>query len=481
MVSFTYLRAIAATLLILSSSSSSSSPSTAIAQLMTDPATDPANVNSSDSMTSSIISTTAIRSKPARPAAPTSVGSPILPLGGTPSANRQLAILEPPNGKMILGAGAFQLAQNIPVTTAPTPLFPPNTKLYANLTDLSEGTDAILFLTVYPIKGFDAVTDSALNDLANQLNQIKQNYSRSIMLRYGPEMNGNWFAYGAQPDAFVSAWTKLATVIKAQAPHVALVWSPNYDPHVDSYTQYWPGPDLVDWVGLSVYWKGLKSGYPWHTNVEAPSDYMAQIIDGFGNEGGTTSFYKLFADKYQKPFVLSETAAAFMKNYTVDNGPVTQAETGNSNGMHYFNSFLFNPTFWQQYPLLKMVNLFEFEKLTQQVEIDANYAVERDFRVTVGDSLDAFKAGLQQLDQQGKMVWANVVSKSANSTNAVTATVTTSGGSNSGGSQATGGATGNSNNAPLKNGAKVGKSVGGSLVAAELGVLAAAMAVGFGL
>ncbi|KAJ1555119.1 hypothetical protein HK405_003202 [Cladochytrium tenue] len=103
----------------------------------------------------------------------TSVAAVALLFAAVVAPVASLAPLEPADGTVILGgwldtsdspaghdssssfdsrlgihAGAFELAQNIPVTVAPSPPYPNNTLLYANLTDLSEHTDATVFLTV---------------------------------------------------------------------------------------------------------------------------------------------------------------------------------------------------------------------------------------------------------------------------------------------------------------------------------------------
>lgn len=50
-------------------------------------------------------------------------------------------------------------------------------------------TDAIMYLTVYPMQGFDTVTAGAIDDLANLIGNYT-NSGRRVFLRYGSEMNG---------------------------------------------------------------------------------------------------------------------------------------------------------------------------------------------------------------------------------------------------------------------------------------------------
>ena len=72
-------------------------------------------------------------------------------------------------------------------------------------------------------------------------------------------MNGQWMAYGKQPAQFIASWRQIHTLFAQHAPHVAMVWSPSQNDATNQfpYDIYWPGPEYVDWVGLSVYWKGL--------------------------------------------------------------------------------------------------------------------------------------------------------------------------------------------------------------------------------
>jgi len=53
----------------------------------------------------------------------------------------------------------------------------------------STDSDCYAILTVYPIQGFDVVSDAAIQDLANRLIPVL-NKGRRIFLRYGSEMNG---------------------------------------------------------------------------------------------------------------------------------------------------------------------------------------------------------------------------------------------------------------------------------------------------
>jgi hypothetical protein len=81
---------------------------------------------------------------------------------------------------------------------------------------------------------------------------------RRVLLRFGFEANGDWFGWGGDPQGYVAAWRHVHGLFAEQgADHVEWVWSPNVvsvpeTPENDLH-RYWPGADVVDWVGLDGY------------------------------------------------------------------------------------------------------------------------------------------------------------------------------------------------------------------------------------
>jgi hypothetical protein len=117
---------------------------------------------------------------------------------------------------------------------------------------------------------------------------------RPTLLRWGWEMNGNWFAWdgthnGRKPAGYVSAWKRMHRIFRDEgADNVAWVWSPNWNSGPDvawnDYQHYYPGDGYVDWVGVS--------GYP------------------FGTQTPKTLFHRICAEYgARKPIMLTETAA----------------------------------------------------------------------------------------------------------------------------------------------------------------------------
>jgi Glycosyl hydrolase family 26/LexA-binding, inner membrane-associated putative hydrolase len=92
------------------------------------------------------------------------------------------------------------------------------------------------------------------------------NWGEPLMVRFGQEMNGDWFPWGSRARAFKAAWRHLVGVFRRHGAHnVRWIWNP----YVNSrggrlpFTKYFPGGKWVDWVGLDVInWGGA---FPWRT------------------------------------------------------------------------------------------------------------------------------------------------------------------------------------------------------------------------
>jgi hypothetical protein len=108
--------------------------------------------------------------------------------------------------------------------------------------------------------------DSYLKRWATQIHR----YGKPLRLRFGHEMNGNWYPWAERvntnsPGSYVAAWRHVHRVFaNAGASNVTWVWSPNV-----SYTgstplaQLYPGDRTVDEVALDGYnWSTLL---PWTT------------------------------------------------------------------------------------------------------------------------------------------------------------------------------------------------------------------------
>lgn len=82
-----------------------------------------------------------------------------------------------------------------------------------------------IYLTVYPQDGLQ-ISDAELQGLAQQCKRYND-MGKPVFVRYGPEMNGNWFAYGQRPTEFRASWIKVHDAINAVTNLTAMVFSPN--------------------------------------------------------------------------------------------------------------------------------------------------------------------------------------------------------------------------------------------------------------
>lgn len=133
-------------------------------------------------------------------------------------------------------------------------------------------------------------SDANIRTVARKLRTMK----RPVLLRWGWEMNGDWFEWGGpqngqNPANYVKAWKRLHRIFGEQgADNVSWVWSPNWNssPNVswNRVQKYYPGDAYVDWVGIS--------GYNFYD--ETPSTLFEPVTKLYGA---------------RKPIILSETAA----------------------------------------------------------------------------------------------------------------------------------------------------------------------------
>ncbi|WP_171058102.1 glycosyl hydrolase [Modestobacter altitudinis] len=271
----------------------------------------------------------------------------------------------------------------------------------------------VLLLTLEPTGGLATVTDAVAADLAGRLEE----WNRSgvpVVVRFAHEMNGSWYAWGQQPAAYVAAFRRVAAAVHAGAPGSAMMWAPNYggghpfaggpyqavagspDAAVldtdgdgavtaldDPYAPYWPGTDVVDWVGMSLYHWGDVA--PWGENeVPEPGKLVAQLTGEYvglgGDDRALPDFHGVYGVGYDKPLAVPETAALYVPGA----GGADEAAVKQS-----WWRQVFDPGLHQALPRLAMVNWFEWDK--QESEVDA----EVDWRVTADPALrSAYAADL---------------------------------------------------------------------------------------
>ena len=123
-----------------------------------------------------------------------------------------------------------------------------------------------------------------------------------VLLRIGGEMNV-WTNL-ADPDLYKQAYIKIANIARAQAPNVALVFSPNVvsNWNVD-ISQYYPGDEYVDWVGVSLYYNQYRN--PQNPVVGQDFEEMFYCNGKYANP---ITMLKDIVERYgsKKPIIITE-------------------------------------------------------------------------------------------------------------------------------------------------------------------------------
>lgn len=92
-----------------------------------------------------------------------------------------------------------------------------------------------------------------------------------LYLRYGHEMNGNWYPWSENPRRYVKDWQAIAR--QQRDPQVRLVWCPNVAfPESRPLAAYWPGP-VMDDLGLD----GYNWGAPWRPFAKIFGPSLAEV------------------------------------------------------------------------------------------------------------------------------------------------------------------------------------------------------------
>ena len=239
--------------------------------------------------------------------------------------------------------------------------------------------DGIGLITLEPHGGLETVTPAAASELADLLAGYWADHGVPTIVRFAHEMNGSWYPWGQQPEAYVAAFRTVAEAVHARAPASAMAWAPNEgagypfpagpylsdDPLLDTdgdgeitngddpYSPYWPGDDAVDWVGMSVYHWGLE--WPWGENEMPPPGGFRSLLTG-GDAG--VDFYATWAEGHDKPMGIFETAALYNPNAPGPSEADLKAAWWRQ---------VTDPAIAADFPRLAMLNWFEWRKEEPEV------------------------------------------------------------------------------------------------------------------
>ena len=117
-------------------------------------------------------------------------------------------------------------------------------------------------------------------------------FGQQVVIGFAPEMNGNWYGWGAghtAPSVWVAAWRHVVNVFRADGTlNVTWLWTVNSVNAASApLRQWWPGARYVSWVGIDGYYY-------------RPADTFSSVF------GGTITQVRKFT---AAPILISETAA----------------------------------------------------------------------------------------------------------------------------------------------------------------------------
>ncbi len=260
----------------------------------------------------------------------------------------------------------------------------------------------VLLLTLEPKMGLAAVTPAVAADVAEVAASIEDT-GTPVIVRFAHEMNGSWYPWGQQPTEYIAAFRTMSEAVREGTQATAMMWAPNYgggypftggafearpgSPEFavldtdqdgvltaadDPYAAYYPGDDVVDWVGMSLYHWG--AAHPWGEN-ELPEDgkFVQQLTGRYNGSGGDDTvvpdFYTLYGADRNKPVAVPETAALVVPR-------------GDPAGERAIKRAWWRQIFSTEtataFPALRMVNWFEWSKFEPEVGDEVDWTITSD-------------------------------------------------------------------------------------------------------
>nr|WP_317614928.1 glycosyl hydrolase [Arthrobacter sp. AFG7.2] len=139
--------------------------------------------------------------------------------------------------------------------------------------------------TSQPAFSLNRITAGDFDPYLRQWGQALASWGHPVMLRFGHEMNGNWYPWSEQVNGnsagdYAAAWQHVHSVVTAAgAGNVSWVWNPNV-PYWGSVplTGLYPGAAYVDAVALDGYnWGTSASWSTWVSPSQLFGDGLSQL------------------------------------------------------------------------------------------------------------------------------------------------------------------------------------------------------------
>ena len=157
--------------------------------------------------------------------------------------------------------------------------------------------------------------------------EMSREFGEPFLLSINHEMNGDWFPYSElytrQPtdwtaDKFKKVWRHIHKIFREHgADQVAFLWSPGvngrklgkYD-SLNSYKAYYPGDDVVDWIGASAYNDVNQQALD---NLAAAYPNKPLMLAEWGTEPGRGDWYS--PEPYPGDAAWMQKTFDFLKRY----------------------------------------------------------------------------------------------------------------------------------------------------------------------
>jgi hypothetical protein len=146
-----------------------------------------------------------------------------------------------------------------------------------------------------PTISLSDIADGAYDRSLRRAADLARDLPFQVMIRFGHEMNGDWYGWSGHPSAYVDAWRHIVSVFRHEgAGNVDWVWSPNVDQGSYPFARYFPGDAWVDYVALD--------GYNWGTAGVGVNRWqtLSQVF---------SSSYKTITQLSSKPVIIAETSS----------------------------------------------------------------------------------------------------------------------------------------------------------------------------
>ena len=137
--------------------------------------------------------------------------------------------------------------------------------------------------------------DSYILDFASKL----ESYGNPVTIRFGHEMNGDWYPWGRRPEEYIAAYRKVVDTIRSGGfSNIDFMWCINAESsppeNISNTAKYYPGDSYVDIIGIDGFNFGESQNWSkWRSFSEifAPP-------------------YNFLVNTYNKPIMIAETASA---------------------------------------------------------------------------------------------------------------------------------------------------------------------------